>query len=65
MPNRPTAGCGLPVTMPPDSVADVASELPLAEQLGYRADDRLVILPKPLKMKQVQDAVSQLLPVHA
>jgi predicted glycoside hydrolase/deacetylase ChbG (UPF0249 family) len=30
--------------MPPDSVADVASELPLAEQLGYRADDRLVIL---------------------
>jgi len=30
--------------MLPDSVAVVASELPLAEQLGYRADDRLVIL---------------------
>ena len=36
--------CGLPVTTLPDSVAVVASELPLAEQLGFRADDRLVIL---------------------
>ncbi len=43
-PSTPTVACGPPVPNLADSVAYVASELTLAEQLGYRADDRLVIL---------------------
>ena len=27
-------------------------------------DDRLIVLSKPIKMKQVQDAIAQLLPRH-
>jgi len=36
-------------------------QLPLKEKLP--ANDRLVVLSKPIKMKQVQDAITQLLPV--
>jgi serine/threonine protein kinase len=35
-------------------------QLPLKEKLP--ANDRLVVLSKPLKMKQIQDAITQLLP---
>ncbi len=36
-------------------------QLPLKEKLP--ANDRLVVLSKPIKMKQIQDAITQLLPV--
>jgi hypothetical protein len=36
-------------------------QLPLREKLP--ADDRLVVLAKPIKMKQVQDAITQLVPI--
>ncbi len=39
-----TSVCGLPAPEPADSVASVSSELTLAERLGHRADDRIVIL---------------------
>ena len=28
------------------------------------ADDRLIVLSKPIKMKQVQDALQKLVPIH-
>lgn len=36
-------------------------QLPLREKLP--TEDRLLVLSKPLKMKQVQDAITQLLPI--
>ena len=39
-----TSGCGPPVAEPADNVANVSSELTLAERLGHPADARIVIL---------------------
>lgn len=48
---------------------DLAAVVLLGPRQHYLAknlptDDRLVVLPKPIKMKQLQDAVSQLVPIQ-
>ncbi|HEY2156846.1 MAG TPA: hypothetical protein VGH33_14540, partial [Isosphaeraceae bacterium] len=51
-----------------DDGRDLAAVVLLGPRQHYLAknlpaDDRLVVLPKPIKMKQVQDAISGLLPI--